>query len=222
MPSLTKQVYSHQIASGSNDDTIRVWDMRSLKSIYTIPAHKSAISDLKFFHAAPVSPSAYPLTTLPRGFSSLDVFASTKAEEDKSHDAEPNGDEEKPDVPLSGSFLISGGYDGVVKIWSADDWQQIKSMTSDASGKVMSVDVSAGEHCPTIVDELDLTRFHLQTPASSPVQNTVGPSSFGRRRTSISSRRDQVKSEIEPFATLSSSECEQKRASNSEPACDVR
>lgn len=53
--------------------------------------------------------------------------------------------EEKPDYPISGSFLVSGGYDGMVKVWSADDWQQVKSMTSDQSGKVMSVDVSAGE-----------------------------------------------------------------------------
>ncbi|ORY92472.1 WD40-repeat-containing domain protein [Leucosporidium creatinivorum] len=134
----------HQIATGSNDDTIRIWDLRSLKSIYTIPAHKSAISDLKFFHAPPSSPSSYPSTSLPRGFASLDVFAESKGEADKSHDADMVVDgEEKPDYPISGSFLVSGGYDGMVKIWSADDWQQVKSMTSDQSGKVMSVDVSA-------------------------------------------------------------------------------
>lgn len=44
---------------------------------------------------------------------------------------------------MSGSFLVSGGYDGMMKVWSADDWQLVKSLTSDASGKVMSVDVSS-------------------------------------------------------------------------------
>lgn len=57
---------------------------------------------------------------------------------------EIDGEETPVDVPTSGSFLVSSGYDGYVKIWSADDWQLIKSMTSDAGGKVMSVDVSSG------------------------------------------------------------------------------
>jgi U4/U6 small nuclear ribonucleoprotein PRP4 len=117
--------------------------MRSLKSIYTIPAHKSAVSDLKFFHAPRSSPSSYPTTTLPRAFSPLEPFAAKLANDDVSGDKMIE-DEVEADVPLSGSFLVSGGYDGVVKVWSADDWQQIKSMTSDASGKVMSVDVSSG------------------------------------------------------------------------------
>lgn len=67
---------------------------------------------------------------------------------DKSHDADASmavEGEEKPDYPISGSFLVSGGYDGMVKVWSADDWQQVKRMTSDQSGKIMSVDVSSGE-----------------------------------------------------------------------------
>ncbi|KAL8292407.1 hypothetical protein RQP46_001019 [Phenoliferia psychrophenolica] len=127
----------HQIATGSNDDTVRIWDMRSLKSIKTIPAHKSAVSDVKFFRSAPSSSSnSYPSQAIPRGFASLPVFG-----EDVRDPIERDG--EKADVPLAGSFLVTGGYDGMVKIWSADDWQLVKSMTSDAQGKVMSVDVSS-------------------------------------------------------------------------------
>lgn len=134
----------HQIATGSNDDTIRIWDMRSLKAIYTIPAHKSAISDLKFFKASPTA--HYPTTNLPRGFAKLDIFADSAAGMDVSLDkADETEEGGKADFPLSGSFLVSGGYDGVVKIFSADDWQQVKMMKSDGAGKVMSVDVSAGE-----------------------------------------------------------------------------
>lgn len=138
---LTPALCRHQIATGSNDDTVRIWDMRSLKAIYTIPAHKSAIADVKFYHAPATSSTTYPVTSLPRGFAKLDVFAD--ANQDKSSDQAEG--EETPDLPLSGSFLVSGGYDGLVKVWSADDWQLVKSMTSDASGKVMSVDVSSGE-----------------------------------------------------------------------------
>jgi len=45
-------------------------------------------------------------------------------------------------VPLSGMYLASSGYDGYVKIWSGDDWQLVKSLNSEAGGKVMSVDLS--------------------------------------------------------------------------------
>ena len=128
--------------------------MRSLKSIYTIPAHKSSVSDVKFFRT-----QSTPLPTLPvpRAFQKLPVFNiaeadSTSAERDPlaMEDVKPetgaNGSGmEGVDVPLSGSFLVTSGYDGYVRIWSADDWQLIKSMTSDAGGKVMSVDVSSGE-----------------------------------------------------------------------------
>lgn len=42
----------------------------------------------------------------------------------------------------SGLFFASAGYDGFVKLWSADDWQLLKKLTTDA-GKVMSVDIAS-------------------------------------------------------------------------------
>lgn len=41
----------------------------------------------------------------------------------------------------SGLYLASAGYDGFVKIWSADDWNLLRTLSTDA-GKVMSVDMS--------------------------------------------------------------------------------
>ena len=41
-----------------------------------------------------------------------------------------------------GLFFASAGYDGSVKIWSADDWQLLKQLTIDAD-KVMSVDITS-------------------------------------------------------------------------------
>jgi len=41
-----------------------------------------------------------------------------------------------------GLFFASAGYDGSVKIWSADDWQLLKQLTVDAD-KVMSVDITS-------------------------------------------------------------------------------
>ena len=41
-----------QVATASGDDTVRVWDMRALRSISTIPAHRSSVADVRFFRAA--------------------------------------------------------------------------------------------------------------------------------------------------------------------------
>lgn len=41
-----------------------------------------------------------------------------------------------------GLYLASSGYDGLVKLWSADDWQLLRTLSTDA-GKVMSVDLSS-------------------------------------------------------------------------------
>ncbi|KAI7964766.1 hypothetical protein MJO29_002864 [Puccinia striiformis f. sp. tritici] len=133
----------HQIATGSNDDNIRIWDIRTLKAIYTIPAHTSAVSDVKFYRAPAVPDFKFPYT--------IDVEGKCK-EEKQSAAAYLNGsdrvkleegasNENEVEVPLSGLYLASSGYDGYVKLWSADDWQLIKAMSSEAGGRVMSVDV---------------------------------------------------------------------------------
>lgn len=90
----------HQCATASGDDTVRIWDLRMLKSIYTIPAHTSSVSDIRFFQAS----------------------TSTNAD-------------------ANGLFLATAGYDGMVRIWSADNWQLLRSLHGDA-GRVMSVDIN--------------------------------------------------------------------------------
>ncbi|KAG6844772.1 hypothetical protein H0H87_003890 [Tephrocybe sp. NHM501043] len=126
----------YQIATGAGDDTIRIWDMRSLKSLYTIPAHLSNVSDVRFFHADDIyfKPTPAPASN------DVDMDA---ADADKSHDTPL-----KDTATLleewkyrSGLFFASSGYDGLVKLWSADDWQLLRTLSTDA-GKVMSVDIS--------------------------------------------------------------------------------
>lgn len=145
----------YQVATGSNDDTIRIWDLRNHKAIATIPGHKSAISDLKFFQAEKKQDDQYPGTKVPKAFEDLEIFKDVSGDQVKKEEEEDtamNGGGEggvgeqntKPDFPVSGSFLVSSGYDGYVKVWSADDWQQVRSLSNDSSGKVMSCDVSSG------------------------------------------------------------------------------
>ncbi|KAM6497148.1 U4/U6 snRNP-specific spliceosomal protein [Amanita muscaria] len=122
----------YQIATGAADDTIRIWDMRSLKSLYTIPAHRSNVSDVRFFHADDTFFKPPPPQDV--------TMESDEPNGDASHDVEKQTWEEWK--YRSGLFLASAGYDGFVKLWSADDWQLLRSLSTDA-GKVMSVDIAS-------------------------------------------------------------------------------
>lgn len=159
---------SYQIATGSADDTIRIWDMRSLKAVHTIPAHKSNISDIRFFrrngntfNTAPDEDSKMQLDAEEDDIKPVIVpdadgdssDQAAKAPEATSGDVKPavNGKHSTASAPRifpeddkyqSGLYFVSSGYDGLVKVWSADDWHLIRALSTDA-GKVMSVDVSA-------------------------------------------------------------------------------
>lgn len=121
----------YQIATGAGDDTIRIWDIRSLKALYTIPAHVSNVSDVRFFRGECLPPMS---TVRGNGDAAMDEDVDT------SNDTQ---EEETLDEwrYKSGLYFASSGYDGFVKLWSADDWQLLRTLTTD-SGKVMSVDLS--------------------------------------------------------------------------------
>ena len=129
--------------------------MRSLKALYTMPAHLSNVSDVRFFRAqdAPVftapprasAPTSATITTA-NGSADVDMDADSNAQKDK-----PSADHYDSDAHItleeewkyrSGLYLASAGYDGLVKLWSADDWQLLRTLPTDG-GKVMSVDLSS-------------------------------------------------------------------------------
>lgn len=39
---------SYQLATGSEDNTCRIWDVRKRACLYTIPAHMSLVSGLRY------------------------------------------------------------------------------------------------------------------------------------------------------------------------------
>jgi U4/U6 small nuclear ribonucleoprotein PRP4 len=140
----------YQIATGSGDNTIRIWDMRSLRALYTIGAHTSIVSDVSFYRPASAGDV---FTTFAQGTADVKMEDASEVKmEDASGDVEPKAEAEKPvldgskpsaggNLSVSGLFLVSSGYDGIVKLWSADDWQLIKALSADA-GKVMSAAIA--------------------------------------------------------------------------------
>jgi U4/U6 small nuclear ribonucleoprotein PRP4 len=155
---------SYQLATGGEDDSIKIWDIRKLACAYTIPAHRSLVSDLKFFR----SNSERLLSPSSSSSSSSDLYSSnstatngtttTSSLQDTTMSSTSNpSSPSHPPIPsstspssssssssqhinTSGLYLVSSGYDSTIKIWSSDDWQLVKSITTD-SGKVMAVDL---------------------------------------------------------------------------------
>jgi U4/U6 small nuclear ribonucleoprotein PRP4 len=132
--------------------------MRSLKAMYTIPAHLNNVADIRFFRSDGSIP-AHVQGQRPIASTDVQMEDAADAAEDAEADSRPGGDNGKESLaPLtakqeheklseewryrSGLYLASAGYDGVVKIWSADDWQLLHTLQTDGS-KVMSVDLSA-------------------------------------------------------------------------------
>ena len=144
--------------------------MRSLKALYTIPAHLSNVSDVRFFRANDkffVEPPTATTQdadvemkdeTSPQngdaakvGSQNGDAKDGPDAEAKDPQDASVDKSSDKPDTSAytweewkyrSGLFFASAGYDGLVKLWSADDWQLLRTLPTDG-GKVMSVDLSS-------------------------------------------------------------------------------
>ncbi|EKM81757.1 hypothetical protein AGABI1DRAFT_35377 [Agaricus bisporus var. burnettii JB137-S8] len=135
----------YQVATGAGDDTIRLWDIRSLKALYTIPAHLSNVSDIRFFRANDLFFKPVKVDE--------DIDMNGMDEDPNQRDSTESENKEEADITTkgftqdewryrSGLFFASAGYDGLVKLWSADDWQLLRTLTTDA-GKVMSVDISS-------------------------------------------------------------------------------
>lgn len=133
----------YQIATGSGDNTIRIWDMRSLRALYTIGAHTSIVSDVSFYRPRATGDL---FTTFAQGKIGDDTDVKMEAKEEEAdvkmeEDTKPMIKDKDKNMSVSGLFLVSSGYDGIVKLWSADDWQLVKALSADA-GKVMSADIS--------------------------------------------------------------------------------
>jgi U4/U6 small nuclear ribonucleoprotein PRP4 len=104
----------HRVLTGSADGWIKCWDVRKVQRTGGLGAHTSAVSDLRWYKGLDD-----PLDGIP-----------------------PGVDEKGAQLPKkSSTFLVSSGFDQKIKIFSADDWTLVQTL-SGHTGPVASVDVS--------------------------------------------------------------------------------
>ena len=105
---------SYRVLSGSGDGWVKCWDIRKVSYSGGVGAHKSVVSDLRWF----------------------------KGIDNPSEGGEVKLDEKGDKVPKkAGTFFVSAGFDKCVNVFSADDWGRVQSLTGH-TGNVHSVDVT--------------------------------------------------------------------------------
>ena len=131
------------VASGGLDAIGRVWDCRTGRTAMVLDGHAREILGVSF------APNGYQVASasgddtvriwdLRRLRSVYTVPAHRSSVSDVRYfwgDAAVDG------LSTAGLYFATSGYDGLVKLWSAGDWQLVRTLSGDA-GKVMSVDVA--------------------------------------------------------------------------------
>jgi U4/U6 small nuclear ribonucleoprotein PRP4 len=115
-------VDGYRVLSGSGDGWVKCWDLRQVKNTGGIGAHKSVVSDVRWYKG---SESASFLPTTEGQPGRMDVDGATAPVQPRK----------------SGTFFVSSGFDKNVNVFSADDWSLIKTL-SGHSGNVLSTDIS--------------------------------------------------------------------------------
>lgn len=124
----------YQVATSSGDDTVRIWDLRQLRCRNILPVGKSSVSEVCWFKSDSERKAHFS-----RMRNVAEPTGTIEGEAPQEEDGEGKMD-------MNGTYLVTAGYDGLVKLWSADDFQLLRVLDSGSglpgtADKVMSVDV---------------------------------------------------------------------------------
>ncbi|KAJ5097601.1 hypothetical protein N7456_008322 [Penicillium angulare] len=124
-------VDGYRVLSGSGDGWVKCWDLRQVRSTGGIGAHKSLVSDLRWYKGSDAA-SYLPSADLSNGQMDVDGDSPATSETVTNVPVEPK---------KAGTFFVSSGFDRNVNVFSADDWSLVKTL-SGHSGNVLSTDIS--------------------------------------------------------------------------------
>ncbi|KAL1958013.1 hypothetical protein VTO42DRAFT_5225 [Malbranchea cinnamomea] len=124
----------YRVLSGSADGWVKCWDMRQVRGSGGVGAHKSVVSDLRWYKGTESTSSYLPTISLREANGDTPGTSASQ-----SRDATPSQQPVQP--KKSGTFFVTSGFDKNVNIFSADDWSLVKTL-SGHSGNVLSVDIS--------------------------------------------------------------------------------
>lgn len=116
--------HGYHLATGGEDNTCRIWDLRKKRSLYTIPAHSNLISQIKF-----EPQEGYFLVT-----SSYDMTAKVWSARDFKPVKVLSGHEAKVtsvDVVGDGQSIATVSHDRTIKLWSSKNAEKEKAMDLD-------------------------------------------------------------------------------------------
>jgi len=121
------------LASGSNDNTIKIWEVGSWKLIKTLEGHSSYVYSVSF------SPDGKLLAS-GSGDKTIKIWEVGSWELIKTLEGHSSGVYSVSFSP-DGKFLVSGSWDKTIKIWEVGSWKLIKTLKGHSSG-VLSVSFS--------------------------------------------------------------------------------
>jgi U4/U6 small nuclear ribonucleoprotein PRP4 len=108
----------YHLATGGEDNTCRIWDIRKKKSLYTIPAHSNLISQVKF-----ESQEGYFLVT-----ASHDMTAKVWSGRDFKPVKTLSGHQAKVTsldvIGDDGGYIVTVSHDRTIKLWSSSTTSQ--------------------------------------------------------------------------------------------------
>nr|CAG8610178.1 14089_t:CDS:10 [Entrophospora candida] len=133
------------VATGGLDSIGRVWDLRTGRSAMVLEGHVKDVLYQLATGSADNSIRIWDIRKL-RSVYTIPAHKSLVSDVRFFHGSYSLMNEEfnngvRPTI--SGLYLASSGYDGLVNIWSSDDWTLLKSLAGH-DGKVMTVDISTG------------------------------------------------------------------------------
>lgn len=124
----------YRILSGSGDGWVKCWDLRQVRGTGGVGAHKSIVSDLRWYKGTDDSTSFLP--TISAQDQNADMMDATPTPTPV-----PDQPKQLAEPKKSGTFFVTSGFDKNVNVFSADDWSLVKTL-SGHSGNVLSADVS--------------------------------------------------------------------------------